>query len=60
MTNIKNIFQKCKEAKVSTATGALALFALSLAILDATPSFEVEGSSVLQANLFAVLDSASN
>jgi hypothetical protein len=59
MTKIKSIYKTLQETKVSTATGALALFALSLAILDYTPSMEVEGASTLQANLFAVLDMAS-
>lgn len=57
MTNTKNVLAKLKDAKVSLATGALALFALSVSILDATPSLDVEGSSVLTANVFAIMDS---
>ena len=56
MTKIKSFFAQCQNTKVSVATGALALVTLSLAILDYTPSIEVEGSSVLQANLFEVMD----
>lgn len=56
MTKIKSLFDQARKTKVSVATGALALVTLSLAILDYTPSAEVEGASTLQANLFAVLD----
>lgn len=59
MTKIKSFFKQCQNTKVSVATGALALFALSLAILDYTPSMEVEGASTLQANVFAILDTVT-
>ncbi len=59
MTKIKSFFKQCQNTKVSVATGALALVTLSLAILDYTPSAEVEGTSALQANLFAVLDNVN-
>ena len=58
MTNKKpSVFEQLKTAKVSLATGTLALFTLSLAILDNMPSVDVEGQSVLSANIFAVVQS---
>ncbi len=56
MAKIKKIVNKLQKTEASIATAALAIFTFGLYFLDNIPSLDVTDASVLQANLFAVLD----
>jgi hypothetical protein len=56
----QTVLEYLKNTKVSIATAALTIFTFGLLLLQAMPSVDVEGSSVLQANVFAVLDTINN
>ncbi len=49
------VMKYLKDTKVSVLTGTLALFTQSIIILNLIPSMDVQGQSVLQANIEALL-----